>query len=149
LQGKTQLFPSHETDFYRNRLTNSLEVAQIAKSIAIRLNSENPYFIEHPINTDLVEFAGLAHDLGHPPFGHNGEAALDELMLSHGGFEGNAQTLRILSRLEKKQTRRFPDKSDRPVPVVGGIDERIGLNLTSRSLASILKYDKVIPRVRK
>jgi dGTPase len=85
-----------------------LEVAQIAKSIAIRLNSTHPYFLKQPIEVDIVEFAGLAHDLGHPPFGHNGEAALDDLMLADGGFEGNAQTLRILSRLEKKQTLNFP-----------------------------------------
>jgi dGTPase len=102
LQGKVQLFPCHEGDFFRNRLTHSLEVAQIAKSIAIRLNETIPYFQTHKINTDLVEFAGLAHDLGHPPFGHNGEAELDQLMMDYGGFEGNAQTLRILSRLEKK-----------------------------------------------
>ncbi len=105
LQGKTQLFPG-ESDFFRNRLTHSLEVAQIAKSIALKLNYE--YFRDatdedHKISTDLVEFAALAHDLGHPPFGHNGEAALDECMRGIGGFEGNAQTLRILARLEKKE----------------------------------------------
>src|SRR5690606_38198647 len=67
LQGKTQVFPSHEGDFFRNRLTHSLEVAQIAKSIALRLNATNELFAhpDHKINPDLVEFAGLAHDLGH------------------------------------------------------------------------------------
>ncbi|NTF07208.1 dNTP triphosphohydrolase [Agrobacterium rubi] len=145
LQGKTQVFPGHESDFFRNRLTHSLEVAQIAKSIAIRLNSTHPLFKAkaQKIDPDLVEFAGMAHDLGHPPFGHNGEEALDECMREHGGFEGNAQTLHILSKLEKKSTlnelENFqPFDND-------GQDRRAGLNLTYRSLASILKYDDAIP----
>lgn len=146
LQGKAQLFPCQESDFFRNRLTHSLEVAQIAKSIAIRLNDINPYFAKHNINTDLVEFAGLAHDLGHPPFGHNGEFELDRQMLEHGGFEGNAQTLRILSRIEKKQTGAFPKESGSvPEQVINNADVRLGLNLTYRTLASILKYDGAIP----
>ena len=103
LQGKTQLFPSMEHDFFRNRLTHSLEVAQIAKSIALRLNDRYGYFRAYPIDTDLVETAALAHDLGHPPFGHNGERALDDCMKERGGFEGNAQSLRILSKLGKKE----------------------------------------------
>ncbi|WP_181175645.1 dGTP triphosphohydrolase [Mesorhizobium sp. B2-3-4] len=146
LQGKTQLFPSHESDFFRNRLTHSLEVAQIAKSVAIRINSTNPFFSKNPINVDLVEFAGLAHDLGHPPFGHNGEATLDQLMLEHGGFEGNAQTLRLLSRIEKKATTEYPAISAYPrsVDATASKDLRLGLNLTYRSLASILKYDRSI-----
>lgn len=105
LDGKTQLFPGVESDFFRNRLTHSLEVAQIAKSIALKLNYESQFIADlGGIDTDLVEVAGLAHDLGHPPFGHNGELTLDQCMLAYGGFEGNAQTLRILSRLEKKFT---------------------------------------------
>lgn len=88
LQGKTQLFPSPESDFFRNRLTHSLEVAQIAKVIAIKANSSS-VLGDLPIDLDLIEFAGLAHDLGHPPFGHNGEEALHELMEGKGGFEGN------------------------------------------------------------
>jgi dGTPase len=103
LQGKTQVFPGKESDFFRNRLTHSLEVAQIAKSIAIRLNHRSKFFRDDENNVNPVELAGLAHDLGHPPFGHNGEAALDECMQDCGGFEGNAQTFRILSRLEKKE----------------------------------------------
>jgi dGTPase len=146
LQGKAQLFPCQESDFFRNRMSHSLEVAQIAKSIAIKINDQHQYFSEQRIDTDLVEFAGLAHDLGHPPFGHNGEAELDLQMLEYGGFEGNAQTLRILSRLEKKQTTQYPQISDSPMPVINGIDSRLGLNLTYRSLASILKYDREIPR---
>lgn len=144
LQGKTQLFPGIESDFFRNRLTHSLEVAQIGKSIAIRLNSTST-FLNRPgfhINTDLIETAALAHDLGHPPFGHNGELALDEAMRDRGGFEGNAQTLRILTRLEKRE------KTYRALPSganLTGSDGRFGLNLSFRTLAAILKYDREIP----
>lgn len=144
LQGKTQLYPGHESDFFRNRLTHSLEVAQIAKGIAQRLNAENPFLRDNPIDCDLVEFAALAHDLGHPPFGHNGEHALDNCMKKWGGFEGNAQTLRILSVVEKKATR---DGRLEGI-TLKGIDNRIGLNLTFRSLAAILKYDREIPASR-
>lgn len=141
LQGKTQLFPG-ESDFFRNRLTHSLEVAQIAKSIAIKLNYEHfgdAAGDDYRISPDLVEFAALAHDLGHPPFGHNGEAALDECMKAHGGFEGNAQTLRIIARIEKKRTESWP-----PLEFEDGEDKRRGLNCTFRSLASVLKYDRMI-----
>lgn len=127
-------------------MSHSLEVAQIAKSIAIKINDRHEYFSRENINTDLVEFAGLAHDLGHPPFGHNGEAELDLQMIEYGGFEGNAQTLRILARLEKKQTTDYPQAARSPQPVIDRVDRRRGLNLTFRSLASILKYDKEIPR---
>jgi dGTPase len=77
LQGKAQLFPSDESDFFRNRLTHSLEVAQIATGIALNLNRQEPELKNSPINVDLVNFAAHAHDLGHPPFGHDGERALD------------------------------------------------------------------------
>jgi dGTPase len=141
LQGKTQLYPGFESDFFRNRLTHSLEVAQIARSIAAKINFENKHlFGESEINLDIVEFAGLAHDLGHPPFGHQGEEKLDELMRDYGGFEGNAQTLRLLTRIEKKGF----FQETRPEPIVNFEDKRIGLNLTARSLASILKYDNAI-----
>jgi dGTPase len=146
LQGKTQLFPSRDSDFFRNRLTHSLEVAQVAKSIALRLNSEHEGFRKAPIDLDLVELAALAHDLGHPPFGHNGEEALDECMHNAGGFEGNAQTLRILARLEKRSVLTVePDKPFQAIPVKEGKDNRAGLNLTYRSLAAVLKYDRQIP----
>lgn len=135
LQGKTQIFPSLECDFFRNRLTHSLEVAQIAKTIALKLNHEIPFLQQYPIDTDLVETAALAHDIGHPPFGHTGERALHACMIKQGGFEGNAQTLRILSRLEKKRQHRAPS----------GKTNGFGLNLTARTLASILKYDQKIP----
>lgn len=137
LQGKTQLFPEFESDFFRNRLTHSLEVAQISKSVAQCLNYNND---ELNINEDLVEIAGLAHDLGHPPFGHNGERALNECMKKYGGFEGNAQTLRILTKIEKKEKLKEYEIDK------NGNDFRLGLNLTYRSLASILKYDNEIPK---
>jgi dGTPase len=149
LQGKTQLFPGHESDFFRNRLTHSLEVAQVAKGIALKLNATCAEFSEFPIDLDLVEFAGLAHDLGHPPFGHNGEHALDDCMKEFGGFEGNAQTLRILSRVEKKALEDDPTSADICGISLEGYDRRLGLNLTYRALASVLKYDSQIPLRRR
>lgn len=149
LQGKTQLFPGHESDFFRNRLTHSLEVAQVAKGIALMLNATHEEFKQFPIDLDLVEFAGLAHDLGHPPFGHNGEKALDDCMKEFGGFEGNAQTLRILAKVEKKALRELPDSTDVCGIAPDGTDRRLGLNLTYRTLASVLKYDAQIPLRRK
>lgn len=149
LQGKTQLFPGHESDFFRNRLTHSLEVAQIAKGIALKLNVSCAEFAASPIDLDLVEFAGLAHDLGHPPFGHNGEHALDDCMKEFGGFEGNAQTLRILSKVEKKVLQDDPTSVDICGISPSGHDRRLGLNLTYRALASVLKYDAQIPLRRR
>jgi dGTPase len=109
------------------------------------LNGSNEFFQENPICPDIVECAGLAHDLGHPPFGHNGEAALDFCMKKFGGFEGNAQTFHILTKTEKKEIRTgFP----RPLSLTGQ-DERLGLNWSYRSLAAIVKYDRVIPISRK
>lgn len=135
LQGKTQLFPGSDSDFFRNRLTHSLEVAQIASGIADVLNVAIKKFkYDMVIDRDLVQFAAIAHDLGHPPFGHNGEHALEELMREHGGFEGNAQTLRILSCVEEKFVESGAD-----------FTSKYGLDLTYRALASVLKYDKVIP----
>ena len=140
LSKKTQLFPGDESDFFRDRLTHSLEVAQIAKDIAIKLNASKEFKQKKwEVNSDICEIAGLMHDLGHPPFGHNGERALDDCMKMYGGFEGNAQTIRIITRLEKKE-------------LLGGIvidnkrnDQRRGLNLTARVIASALKYDASIP----
>ncbi|WP_369115711.1 deoxyguanosinetriphosphate triphosphohydrolase family protein [Edwardsiella tarda] len=113
LQGKMQLFEVDPEKFNRNRLTHSLEVAQIARSIASDLE------LVHPV---VVELAALAHDIGNPPFGHSGEKLLNELSKDIGGYEGNAQALRILRTLEKK----YADCS--------------GLNLTHRSLLSVIKY---------
>jgi dGTPase len=144
LQGKTQLFPCYESDLFRNRLSHSLEVAQIAKGIAENINNNHSYFQKNFIDLDLIETIALAHDIGHPPFGHNGEKALDNCMKEYGGFEGNAQTLRILSKIEKKKT-----LDGDATPVKNGEDYRCGLNLTYRCLASVLKYDNMIPKDRK
>jgi len=92
LEYKTQVFVNHEGDHYRTRLTHTLEVAQIGRTIARALG----------LNEDLAEAVALAHDLGHTPFGHSGEEALAELMLEHGGFEHNRHGLRVVDRLEKR-----------------------------------------------
>lgn len=100
LQSKTQVFQSGEYDFYRTRLTHSIEVAKIGRSICHFLLCSSPHLNnEFYIDPDLTEAVCLAHDLGHPPFGHIGERKLNQLMAEHGGFEGNAQTLRILTEL--------------------------------------------------
>jgi dGTPase len=97
LQSKTQVFLSGEYDFYRTRLTHSMEVAQISRSIChFLLSRGDPLKEDFYIDSDLVEASSLAHDMGHPPFGHSGERTLQELMKRRGGFEGNAQTLHLL-----------------------------------------------------
>ncbi len=112
LEYKTQVFVNHEGDYYRTRLTHTLEVAQIARSIARALR----------LNEDLTEGIALAHDLGHTPFGHSGEETLRELMKNHGGFEHNSQGLRVVEQLED----RYPDFK--------------GLNLTWEVREGIIKH---------
>jgi dGTPase len=102
LQAKTQVFQAGEYDFYRTRLTHSLEVSRIAESIAIWLRGAHP---KVRVDFHLLEGIFLAHDIGHPPFGHAGERVLNELMEPYGGFEGNAQTLRILTQTIYSRTR--------------------------------------------
>ncbi len=127
LMYKTQVFLNREGDHNRTRLSHSLEVGQVARSLSDAL----------ALNGTLVETLALAHDLGHPPFGHRGEVALDELMRAHGGFRHNAQVLRVVDRLE----RRSPDHP--------------GLNLTREVRESLLKHesredwpDEFVPRPR-
>lgn len=113
LKGKTQVFVAHEGDHYRTRLTHSLEVAQIARAVARRMG----------LDDDLAECLGIAHDLGHPPFGHTGEDVLDACMEPYGGFDHNAQTLRVLTKLERK----YPTFD--------------GLNLTWETLEGVVKHN--------
>ncbi|MGE4158939.1 MAG: dGTP triphosphohydrolase, partial [Planctomycetota bacterium] len=112
LEYKTQVFVNHEGDYYRTRLTHTLETAQIARTLARSLR----------LNEDLVETAALAHDLGHTPFGHAGQDVMDELMKPHGGFEHNLQSLRIVELLETRYPQ-FP-----------------GLNLCEESREAIAKH---------
>jgi dGTPase len=113
LQGKTQVFVVTEGDYYRTRITHTMEVAQIGRTIARSLGA----------NEDLVEGVCLAHDLGHPPFGHSGERYLDELMREHGGFDHNQRSFQIITTLE----RRYPDFN--------------GLNLTYEFREGIVKHE--------
>lgn len=123
LQGKTQILNLGDSDFYRTRLTHSLEVAQIAGGITKQLAMD---YAAHPVkdhlpDRSLVQAIGCTHDLGHPPFGHGGEVALNYCMRDSGGFEGNGQTLRILARLEN-------------------FSKSAGANLCRRTMLGVLKY---------
>jgi dGTPase len=123
LQGKTQILNLGDSDFYRTRLTHSLEVAQIAAGLTKQIAKD---YAEHAVashlpDRSLAQAIGCTHDLGHPPFGHGGEVSLNYCMRDHGGFEGNGQTLRILSRLEN-------------------FSQSAGANLCRRTLLGVLKY---------
>ena len=126
LQAKTQIFGLNESDFYRTRLTHSMEVAQIGSGLVEQLITvgEGKDYIDWLPSFYLIEAICLAHDLGHPPYGHGGEVALNYMMRMHGGFEGNAQTLRILSRL-------------------GEYTPKNGIDLSRRATLGVLKYPAV------
>ncbi|UFW46432.1 MULTISPECIES: anti-phage deoxyguanosine triphosphatase [Bradyrhizobium] len=129
LQGKTQILNLGDSDFYRTRLTHSLEVAQIAGSIARQFDG---IYASHPAHPhipplSLIQSAGFSHDLGHPPFGHGGEVALNYCMRDAGGFEGNGHTLRILARLEN-------------------FSKAHGSDLSRRAMLAVLKYPVAFSR---
>jgi dGTPase len=123
LQAKTQVFQAGEYDFYRTRLTHSLDVASVAESIGVWLTSRHA---EIHIDNHLLEAICLAHDIGHPPFGHAGERILNKLMGPYGGFEGNAQTLRILTRT-----------------IYSNPEGRGGMSPTRALLDGVLKYKRL------
>jgi len=125
LQGKTQVFLPGEYDFYRTRLTHSIEVAQIGRAICSYLFSKEKDLLneKYHIDEDLVESICLSHDLGHPPFGHAGERTLNRLMKNFGGFEGNAQTLRMITEIFYQDD-----------------DKHRGMNPTRAFVDGILKY---------
>lgn len=131
LQGKTQILSLGDSDFYRTRLTHSLEVAQIAGGLAKQLAKSHPDHdaAQHLPDRSMIQAIGCTHDLGHPPFGHGGEVALNYCMRSNGGFEGNGQTLRILTRLEN-------------------FSASAGANLSRRTLLGVLKYPAPFSLVR-
>jgi dGTPase len=127
LQAKTQVIGLHVSDVQRTRLTHSMEVAQIARQMVIHLNQHPLLQEKGALDASLIEAAALAHDLGHAPFGHRGEAALNQCMRDFGGFEANAQTFRLLTRLEGESGQ--------------------GLNLTRGLLLSIMKYPRLFHEV--
>lgn len=131
LQAKTQVLGVGMSDFYRTRLTHSLEASQIGQGIAAQLRSKYPELTEQlQLNDTLIEALCLAHDIGHPPFGHGGEVALHYKMREHGGFEGNGQTFRIVTKLE-------PYTAD------------AGMNLSRRTLLGLIKYPNFINALHK
>ena len=127
LQSKTQVMGSGQSDFYRTRLTHSLEVAQIGSGISAQLRNKHSQLcaVLFPDDDTLIESICLAHDIGHPPFGHGGEVALNFMMREHGGFEGNGQTFRIVSHLEP-------------------FSEFYGMNLSRRTLLGLIKYPQTL-----
>lgn len=129
LQSKTQIMNVGENDFYRTRLTHSLEAAQIGASLINQLTYSAPAGLHYLLpDLNLIEALCLAHDIGHPPFGHGGETALNYKMLASGGFEGNGQTFRIVGRLESYHAEH-------------------GMDLTRRTLLGLLKYPVLMPKL--
>ena len=130
LQSKTQVMGRGQSDFYRTRLTHSLEAAQIGSGISSQLRWKYPTLCHalFPDTDSLIEAICLAHDIGHPPFGHGGEVALHYMMRKHGGFEGNGQTFRIVARLEP-------------------FSEHHGMNLSRRTLLGLMKYPQILEQL--
>lgn len=128
LQSKTQVLGTNLDDFHRTRLTHSLEAAQLGSGIVAQLKKKQPQFHDVLPSTSLIDSLCLAHDIGHPPYGHGGEIALNFMMRDHGGFEGNAQTFRIVTRLEP-------------------YTEYYGMNLARRTQLGLLKYPALIDNV--
>ena len=140
LQGKTQLIPAGENEVFRTRLTHSLEVSDIASRIASQLNHRQGVALgAYRIDTHIVACASLLHDLGHPPFGHSGEEVLNERMRDYGGFEGNAQTLRIVTCLENRLGL-IEDREAAEFAIGQAEAAPRGMNLTVGTLAAVLKY---------
>mgnify|MGYP000559902657 CR=1 FL=1 len=131
LQSKTQVMGSGQSDFYRTRLTHSLEAAQIGSGICAQLRQKYRDIPDNLILDDdtLIESICLAHDIGHPPFGHGGEIALNFMMRDYGGFEGNGQTFRIVSKLEP-------------------FSEGYGMNLSRRTLLGLIKYPQTLDNLQ-
>lgn len=129
LQAKTQVHGTSLNDFHRTRLTHSLEASQIGTGIVAQIKLKQPQFRDLLPSDSLIDSLCLAHDIGHPPYGHGGEIALNYMMREHGGFEGNAQTFRIVTCLEP-------------------YTEHHGMNLSRRTLLGLLKYPALLSRTR-
>ncbi|HAS6347799.1 TPA: dNTP triphosphohydrolase [Vibrio vulnificus] len=129
LQAKTQVHGNSLEDFHRTRLTHSLEAAQLGTGIVAQIKKKQPIFRDLLPSDSLIDALCLAHDIGHPPYGHGGEIALNYMMRNHGGFEGNAQTFRIVTQLEP-------------------YTEHFGMNLSRRTLLGLIKYPALISQTR-
>ncbi len=129
LQAKTQVHGNSLEDFHRTRLTHSLEAAQLGTGIVAQLKKKQPEFRDLLPSDSLIDSLCLAHDIGHPPYGHGGEVALNYMMRDHGGFEGNAQTFRIVTKLEP-------------------YTEHFGMNLSRRALLGLIKYPALLSQTR-
>ncbi|WP_394125825.1 anti-phage deoxyguanosine triphosphatase [Vibrio hepatarius] len=129
LQAKTQVHGNSFDDFHRTRLTHSLEAAQLGTGIVAQIKKKQPEFRDLLPSDSLIDSLCLAHDIGHPPYGHGGEVALNYMMREHGGFEGNAQTFRIVTKLEP-------------------YTELFGMNLARRTLLGLIKYPALISQTR-
>ncbi|MDF2153584.1 anti-phage deoxyguanosine triphosphatase [Vibrio sp. CAU 1672] len=129
LQAKTQVHGHSLEDFHRTRLTHSLEAAQLGTGIVAQIKKKQPEFRDLLPSESLIDSLCLAHDIGHPPYGHGGEVALNYMMREHGGFEGNAQTFRIVTKLEP-------------------YTEHFGMNLSRRTLLGLIKYPALLSQSR-